>query len=66
MELFVFWISSSIVTNQAFNTENIIDQDDENVSMERLEEEFAKKFNSRMFNDYHSFFFLHIFFSIFQ
>ena len=37
--------------NQSFNTENLIDQNDENVSMERLEEEFAKKFNTRLFND---------------
>ena len=37
--------------NQSFNTENLIDPNDENVSMERLDEEFAKKFNTRMFND---------------
>merc|ERR1711988_1987777 len=38
-------------SNATFNAENIISNDDENVSIERLEEEFAKRFNSKMFND---------------
>ena len=37
--------------NESFNTENLIDPNDQNVSMERLDEEFCKKFNTRMFND---------------
>ena len=38
-------------SNAAFNTENITSNSDQNVSLERLEEEFAKKFNSRLFQD---------------
>merc|ERR1711988_1482929 len=38
-------------SNATFNAENIISNDNDNVSMERLEEEFAKRFNSKMFND---------------
>ena len=38
-------------SNTSFNSENIIQNDNNNVSMERIEEEFTKKFNSRMFND---------------
>ena len=38
-------------SNATFNAENILSNDNENVSMDRLEEEFAKKFNSKMFND---------------
>lgn len=38
-------------SNASFNTENITSNSDTNVSLERLQEEFANKFNSRLFQD---------------